>query len=245
MNKEKSTSNLGGSNMKLYGMIKRHILRYLKHFARYSAKIPLRVATATVFLSLPIAVLAAPGPKVFRADLMPLNASVGGGAKGTVTLTINGDKLTIDADVTELTPPGKHMIHIHGFTVGDKAATCASAAQDKNGDGIIDLIETEPVSGTTLIPFHDQPASLKIPSDKYPVANASGEFTYRETVSLKKLNAALKKKFGINGVQLDKRVIYVHGVPDSSPLPSTVGSLPGVPAKMTLPVACGVIRESK
>lgn len=91
--------------MKLYGMIKLHILRHLTHFARYSAKTPLRVAAATAILSVPFAVLSEPGPKVYQADLMPLNASMGGGAKGTVRLTINGDKLTIDADVTGLNPP--------------------------------------------------------------------------------------------------------------------------------------------
>jgi Cu/Zn superoxide dismutase len=48
-----------------------------------------------------------------------------------VTLTINDDTLTINADVTGLSP-AMHMIHIHGFTVGAKAAACASAAQDKD-----------------------------------------------------------------------------------------------------------------
>ena len=219
-------------------------LRSLKHLARHSVNTPFGLAIAAAALLLPVAVPAAPAAETFHANLMPLNASVGGGAKGTVTLKIDNDTLTIDAHVRGLSP-GMHMIHIHGFTVGDKAASCAGAAQDKDGDGIIDLIETEPVSGTTLIPFHDQPATLKIPSDKYPVANASGEFTYRKTVSLSELNAALKKQFGIDGVQLNKRVIYVHGVPDTSHLPATVGSLPGVPANATLPVACGVIRASK
>src|SRR6185312_11647008 len=136
------------------------------------------------------------------------------------------------------------MIHIHGFAAGDKAATCAGAAQDKDGDGIIDVIETEPVSGVTLIPFDEQPAALVIPSDTYPRANAKGAFHYRATVSLTDLNAALKKQFGIEGVHLNKRVIYVHGVAASYRLPATVHSLPGVPATVTLPVACGVIRAS-
>ncbi|NLB83129.1 MAG: CHRD domain-containing protein [Synergistaceae bacterium] len=228
--------NISGENtMKLYASMKKRIL---SHF-------PLRIMAAAALFILPGAAFAAPLSQVFKADLTPLNESAGGGAKGTVTLTVNGDELTIEAEVTGLNPPGMHMIHIHGFTEGNKAATCAGPEQDKNGDGIIDLIETEPVSGTTLIPFHDQPGSLGIPSDKYPVANAEGKFTYKKTVSLKELNEGLKKTFGIDDVQLDKRVIYVHGVPDTPPLPDTVGSLPGVPAKMTLPVACGVIREVK
>lgn len=230
---------------KLCARMKSHILSRLPHFAHYSARIPLRIIAAAALLTLPSAACAATVSKVYQADLTPLNESAGGGARGTVTLTVNGDELTIEAEVTGLNPPGMHMIHIHGFTTGDKAATCAGPEQDENSDGIIDLIETEPVSGTTLIPFHDQPESLGIPSDKYPVADGEGKFTYKKTVSLKELNEGLKKTFGIDDVQLDKRVVYVHGVPDTPPLPDTVASLPGVPAKMTLPVACGVIREVK
>ena len=200
------------------------------------------IIAVVAFLFSPMAGSAAPAARHFEAELMPLNASVGGGASGTVKLTTEGDTLTIQAKVTGLSP-GMHMIHIHGFPTGDKAATCASAAQDQDGDGIIDLAETESVSGTTLIPFHDQPASLKIPSDKYPKANTGGSFNYSETVPLSELNAALKKQFGIEKLDLDKRVIYVHGVPASSKLPATVKSLPGVPASATLPVACSVIRE--
>jgi hypothetical protein len=172
---------------------------------------------------------------------MPLNVSVGGDASGTATLTREADGLTIDVNVKDLSP-GMHMIHIHGFTTGDKAASCATPTQDKNGGGIIDLDETTPVSGTTLIPFNDQPVTLKIASDTYPKANVSGELVYRKTVSAAHLVTSLKQQFGIDSVQLDRRVIYVHGVPDSSHLPATVKSLPGVPANLTLPIACGVIQ---
>ena len=221
------------------------IERQLRQLTKHSPGASLRrITTTAVVLLLPMVACAAPSTQIFRAQLMSLNAPVGGGAAGTVTLTINDDTLTIKADVTGLSP-AMHMIHIHGFVAGDKAATCAGAAQDKDGDGIIDVIETEPVSGITLIPFDEQPAALVIPSDTYPRANASGAFHYRATVSLTDLNAALKKQFGIDSVHLDKRVIYVHGIADSSHLPPTVHSLPGVPAKVTLPVACGVIRASR
>jgi hypothetical protein len=49
---------------------------------------------------------------------------------------------------------------------------------------------------------------------------------------------------GIVTLTIKKRVICVHGVADSHHLPATVHSLPDVPAKMTIPVACGVIRAS-
>ena len=199
------------------------------------------VCIAAATFSLPAAAWAAPAAQSYQVELVPLNASVGGGGHGTATLTITGDTLTIEAKVQHLSP-GMHMIHIHGFPSGDKAATCATAAQDTNKDGIIDLNETGPVSGTTLIPFDSEPVTLKIASDTYPKADTAGAFQYRASVSVPQLDAALKKQFGIDGLQLDRRVIYVHGVPASSNLPATVKSLPGVPAYLTLPVACGIIR---
>lgn len=215
-----------------------------RHFPRsWTSRSAAGLGIAAALL-LPATGLAAPASQSFRAELMPLNASVGGGARGTATLTITGDTLTIEADVQHLSP-GMHMIHIHGFPAGDKAASCASAAQDTNKDGIVDLAETGPVSGTTLIPFDGAPATLKIASDTYPKADADGTFRYRASVSLTKLDAALKKQFGIDSLQLDRRVIYVHGIPASSHLPAIVKSLPGVPATITLPVACGVIRAVK
>lgn len=197
-----------------------------------------------VALLLPLAASAAPAGQHFEADLMPLNAKVGGGASGKVTLTLGGKDLVIDAHVKGLSP-GTHMIHIHGFKTGDQAASCVSAAQDANHDGILDLAETEPVSGTTLIPFNAHPAALNITGAGYPKANKAGDFTYRKTVSVKRLDGNLKKQDGIDGLHLDRRVIYVHGVPSSRNLPSSVKSLPGVPASMTLPIACGVIRAAK
>jgi Cu/Zn superoxide dismutase len=112
--------------------IERSILHQLKQLTKHSPGASLRrIATTAAMLSTAARGVRRAGHADLRAQLMPLNATVGGGAEGTVTLTINDDTLTINADVTGLSP-AMHMIHIHGFTVGDKAATCASAAQDKD-----------------------------------------------------------------------------------------------------------------
>lgn len=217
--------------------------RHCRDASPHSAKFAFGTALAAALL-LPLAASAAPAGRHFQADLMPLNAKVGGGASGQVTLILNKNDLVINAHVTGLSP-GMHMIHIHGFKTGDQAASCVSAAQDTDHDGILDLAETESVSGTTLIPFNAHPAALNITGAGYPKANKAGEFTYRKTVSVKRLDANLKKQDGIDSLHLDRRVIYVHGVPASKNLPSSVKSLPGVPATMTLPVACGVIRAAR
>jgi len=49
----------------------------------------------------------------------------------------------------------------------------------------------------------------------------------------------------LNGapLALESRHVVLHGVDAATPLPSSVASLPGLPAYLTLPVACGEIRQ--
>lgn len=37
---------------------------------------------------------------------------------------------------------------------------------------------------------------------------------------------------------LERRVVFVHALPEGADLPPTVASLEGVPARVTLPLAC-------
>jgi hypothetical protein len=180
---------------------------------------------------------------VYVAHLSPLNSKVtGSAASGEARLTIKGDRLTIVIDTKGLPPDMMHLQHFHGFT-DNREATCATAAADTNGDGIIDLIETEPMSGTTMVPFHDDPVSMQIVRDTYPKALASGSYHYKKTVSLTALKAAFAKAFNDSDLALDKRVVYIHGVPAATKLPSSVASLGKIPAQVTLPIACGKIER--
>ena len=181
----------------------------------------------------------------YRADLQPLNAAVAqSNGAGEVTYAIAGDDLTIGV-AAEGVPGGiEHWQHFHGFAEGDQKARCPSAADDLNGDGIIDITETEPVAGTTMVPFHDDPASMEIVRDTYPTADAGGSYSYAETVSLSALEASFGPKFGGQQLDLDRRVVFLHGVPASTELPASVASLGDIPAHVTLPIACGEISKT-
>lgn len=179
----------------------------------------------------------------YHANLAPMNVStVGSATTGQATLSLSNGNLTIQIDVQGAPPDIQHWQHFHGFVEPGKAATCPTSADDKNGDGIIDLIETETTSGTTMVPFNADPVKMDVPANSYPTANADGSYTYKVTVSYNDLQTAFGKAFPKAGnLALQNRVIFIHGVPDSTTLPSTVQSLDDIPANVTLPIACGKI----
>jgi hypothetical protein len=180
---------------------------------------------------------------VYVAKLHPVNTKVTGfETTGEARFSIAGDTLTISVSAQKLPPDMMHLQHFHGFK-DNRDASCPTEAADVNHDGIIDLIETEPTSGTTMVPFHDDPVSMEIVRDTYPKAGADGTFQYEKTVSLKDLDAAFAKAFGDKELDLDRRVVFIHGILASTKLPASAASLGTIPAQVTLPIACGEIKR--
>jgi hypothetical protein len=176
---------------------------------------------------------------VFVAQLNPMNAKVTGHrTTGEARFTVKGDSLTISVKVKGAAPGITHWQHFHGFK-DNRDASCAAQAADKNRDAIVDLIETEPASGTTMVPFIDDPVSMNVAEGTYPKASAAGTYEYRRTVALNALSAAFSKAFDGSKLDLDRRVVLIHGTPNT--LPASVASLGPIPAQVTLPIACGTI----
>ncbi len=183
--------------------------------------------------------------QTYVAILAPLNAEVTGReTRGDLQVTVSGELLTIELDAQALSPGMMHMAHLHGFVSG-KDSSCPDATADINHDGIVDLSETEPAAGVTMIPLNAAPASLAIASDTYPVASKEGRITYKQNVALDELTRKMAATFDSASPDLAKRVVFIHGIPATSALPKTVASLPGVPAQVTLPIACGKLMQVK
>lgn len=191
----------------------------------------------------------APSETIYAAQLRTLNSEIAGtAATGIAHFRVRGDKLTIRIVMQGVPSRIEHWQHLHGFT-DSRAASCpigpaGLANVDTNHDGIIDLIETMPGSGTTLVPLNAKPVTMDIAANTYPQASAHGTYTYKETLSLKALQAAFAKSFNGASLDLDRLVVYVHGVPADTRLPSTVASLGAVPAHVTLPIACGKLKRA-
>lgn len=210
------------------------------------------VVTCALFAACPIAILSTAQAadsntkvhEVYTADLRPMNSKLTGlETTGQAKFDIAGDELTITIDVKDAPANTIHWQHFHGLA-GSTAATCAGPDADTNGDGIVDLIETEPASGTTMVPFDTMPAAMDVAHGDYPKASADGTYAYRSVVSLKALSAAFSKAFDGQKLNLDKRVVLIHGVPDDTKMPATVQSLGPIPAQVTVPIACGQIKKA-
>lgn len=95
-----------------------------------------------------------------------------------------------------------------------------------------------------MVPLDDTPENMDIPHDGYPVADENGYYEYEKDVPLKSLQAKFKEAFGTDDLQLDKRVVYVHGIPSDLKLPDTVGGcVMSYDAHTTLPIAAGKIEK--
>jgi hypothetical protein len=182
------------------------------------------------------------GSAAYMAEINVLNSNLTKEkVSGLASFIIADGQLNITIMAKGLAPSIMHLQHIHGFDISKKESSCPGPNPDTNGDGFVDLIETHPYSGVTLIPFNAAPTELKIKSSSYPVANEKGLLTYQMSVPLDSLKSTIQNKYGIKELSLEDRVIYIHGVPKDASLPETVESLPGVPAHVTVPVACGEI----
>jgi hypothetical protein len=181
----------------------------------------------------------------YVAHLSALNTkTAGGAASGEARFTIKGDSLTISVDASGLPGGITHWQHFHGFPNG-RSSACPTTASDANHDGIIDITETAPKAGTTMVPFSSDPVSMDVPHGDYPKASAAGTLRYEETVSLSALQKAFGNAFDGQRLDLDRRVVFIHGVPAAAKLPASVASLGPIPAQVTLPIACGLITRVK
>lgn len=181
---------------------------------------------------------------VYAAELTSINGFITGReVTGTLTITVEGERATIGLNATGLAPDMLHMAHLHGFEDGSEATCPEALMADADDDGYIDLIETREAAGITMIPLHDDPVSLQIGGEAYPMADGQGTISYTQEISLEELKAAMQTNFNISDFDFDNFVVFIHGVDDRLELPETVESLPDVPARYTLPVACGEVER--
>jgi hypothetical protein len=183
----------------------------------------------------------------FIVPLITINTNVVNNVSSINKVTVTGDDVDFNLVVRGVPPQIRHKQGIH---IGN---SCPSLADDTNQDGFVDSDEVLQKSGGILIPLDSNLSSQSAGSSNYPLANASGEYTYSEKASLEQLNNDLDNvDSNLNDefvklpagqpLNLEGRVLIIYGVPESQILPETVSSFPGDSPQESLPLACGPVQ---
>lgn len=189
--------------------------------------------------------VAPPVTETATATLATVNDTVSG-ASGTATFTLTEDefiaRVEVDGADTSLTL--RQHVHVGG--------ACPTAAADTNSDGFIDGLESAAVTGLILIPLDGDITTQAGGATTFPSSDATGSYTYADTVSFDDMLADLtatdpdatdqiaKLPAGA-GLGLDTRIVQVYGVEDTVTLPATFMASPGLTTHQSVPIACGPI----
>ena len=177
----------------------------------------------------------------FRVVLSPVNTNVAGEAAGTASFQIDADEFGANLEVTGAASTS-HRQHVHIGTA------CPSPDSDTNGDGFIDIAESNAVSGGVLIPL-DNDLRAQTAGGRYPFGR---NYSYNQTTSFQTMLTELRLpdtdtsdslvKLGVDeNLNLEGKVVMVHGVSTTTSLPATVQGEGDQSPHQALPVLCGVI----
>jgi len=196
-----------------------------------SPRHPFRVAVGFVTVVAVVAITGAPAsanhtgpdPQTYTAALRPLNNS---GVRGTATLTLDRNRLTVTIEAQGVEPDQVHPQHIHGFDDAGTNAVCPpdDAADDIEGSPEESDNPNDFISVPEGLPFY---GDILLPLQPFPTPDTDA-YTFTETYSGKDL-APLQP----GRTTLANRHIVIHG-----------DELPNGTYLASLPVACGQIEPT-
>ena len=186
--------------------------------------------------------VAPPTTETATSSLVSLNGET---ATGTVTFSLTVDEFIARVELEGADPDMTHSQHVHA------SAACPTAAADTNSDSFIDVLEGMPSYGGILVPLDGDVSAQAAGSATFPSADANGDYIYADTVSFTAFMTDLLAtdpdptdaivKLATNSLNIEARTVVVLGVADTTTLPATVATLPGLTAQQSLPIACGTI----
>jgi hypothetical protein len=182
----------------------------------------------------------------YKAVFTSMNSSVAGVITGSTTFSREENQLVVDLRFNGLHPNLLHTQYVH---IGHECPT-----NDENGDGFIDAVESEKVTGLILVPLDADLNSQDRGSSIFPVSDAVGAYNYTQLASYDRFMSDLREpdmdpqddfvKLGSDkNLALSGRVVMIYGVAPESVLPSTVATRGRLANFQTLPIACGVFHK--
>lgn len=109
---------------------------------------------------------------VYEGQLQALNDS-GASGSARVTVSEDGDTMTVEIDAAGFDLDGPHAMHLHGIVDGDEvaASSCPTGADDADGDGVLTVLEGAPRYGgvqVSLTTEGDTSADSALAVDRFP-----------------------------------------------------------------------------
>lgn len=178
----------------------------------------------------------------YQATLAPINAHIAGDVTGEALVKVKGDDFSVEVKVNGA--PAQ-IVHAQSIHVAD---TCPTLSSDLNKDGVIDAVEGQKSYGPVIIPLDGELKTQVETKAKFPAADFSGNYYYRQNVSMMEMMKDLTMKdndLGDNvvkiksGLGLTGRQIVIYGVPADANLPDSAAALNGQSKHSSLPIACG------
>jgi hypothetical protein len=178
----------------------------------------------------------------YKAEFVALNNHVAGDVSGSALVKVDGDNFEVQVKVDGAPSQITHAQHIH------LADSCPTLASDVNNDGIIDSAEGFSSYGLILIPLDSDLKTQVEEGSKFPKADFSGNYFYKQKASLSEMMVDLMSKdhtaeymgkLEKNNLTLEGRHIVIYGAPTDAVLPETVSAMTNQTQHASLPIACG------
>lgn len=182
----------------------------------------------------------------YLAIFETVNPQITSKITGAFTFSREKDVDEVVGDV-RITNAGPALLHAQNIRIGTR---CPVATDDTNGDGIIDAKEGEAVYGKVFIPLDGDLSSASSHDGEFPVGDVYGNYIWARMTKFTKFISDLRSPDSSDGyfklgarepMDLEGRVVVIHGVDAAAGLPATVGSVGRFAAHQALPIACGVI----
>lgn len=185
---------------------------------------------------------------MYIAKLNALNNGVGGPISGSLSIMRDGSRLIAYVRMNGGQP---HVVHQQRVHVG---TSCPTMEDDKNGDGYVDVNEAFARTGKILFPLDADISAQERGSSIWPAGDMYGYYHWERATSWERFIGDLREpdlneendyaKLGTGGaLNLDGRVVIIHGAAETANLPDTVGTRGRLRNFQVIPIACGVIRK--
>lgn len=182
----------------------------------------------------------------YLAVFETLNPQITSKISGAFTFSREKETDEVVGDV-RLTNAGPTLLHAQNVRLGTR---CPTASDDTNADGIIDAKEGEAVYGGIYFHLDGDLSSQSSHDGEFPVGDVYGNYIWARVTKFSQFIKDLRSpdlsdgyfKLGAKEpMDLEGRVVVIHGVDKASDLPATVGTVGRYSASQSLPIACGVI----